>query len=62
MIPLPVPAREPQHNDEMSAVFFRELGIPEPDYNLGVGSGPHGWQTGQMLMRIEEVLLAQKPD
>jgi len=42
-----------QHYDDgMSAVFFRELDIPEPDYNLGVGSGSHGWQTGQMLMRI----------
>lgn len=52
-----------QHYDDvMSAVFFRELNLPEPAYNLGVGSGPHGWQTGQMLARIEEVLLAEKPD
>jgi len=50
------------YDDEMSAVFFREMEIPVPDYNLGIGSGPHGWQTGQMLMRIEEVLMAERPD
>jgi UDP-N-acetylglucosamine 2-epimerase len=52
-----------QHYDaQMSGVFFDEMGIPEPDYNLGVGSGSHGWQTGQMLVRTEEVLMAERPD
>jgi UDP-GlcNAc3NAcA epimerase len=52
-----------QHYDEqMSSVFFQELEIPEPDYQLGIGSGRHGAQTGAMLARIEEVLLAERPD
>ncbi|PWH19386.1 MAG: UDP-N-acetylglucosamine 2-epimerase (non-hydrolyzing) [Ardenticatenia bacterium] len=52
-----------QHYDyEMSGVFFDELGLKSPDYHLGVGSGTHGYQTGEMLKRIEEVLLAEDPD
>lgn len=52
-----------QHYDEkMSAVFFQELDIPEPEYNLGVGSGSHGWQTGQMLIQVEELLLQERPE
>ena len=46
---------------ELSAIFFDELEIPKPNYNLGVGSGTHGYQTGQMLMAIEDVLLKEKP-
>lgn len=52
-----------QHYDHgMSEVFFEELGLPRPEVNLGVGSGPHGWQTAAILTRIEEVLLAERPD
>lgn len=52
-----------QHYDRnMSAVFFDELGIPPPDVNLAVGSAGHGAQTGAMLAKIEEVLLAEQPD
>jgi UDP-GlcNAc3NAcA epimerase len=52
-----------QHYDpNMSDVFIRELGIPEPDYNLGVGSGSHGRQTASMLAGIEEILITEKPD
>ena len=52
-----------QHYDYlMDRVFFEELGIPEPAFNLGVGSGPHGWQTGEMMRRIERILLQEKPD
>ena len=52
-----------QHYDHnMSEVFFEEMDIPKPDYNLGVSGGSHGQMTGQMLMKIEEVLLEEKPD
>src|SRR5689334_15952019 len=52
-----------QHYDEnMSATFFDELEIPEPDYNLNVGPGSHGRQTAQMLERIAEILVQERPD
>lgn len=52
-----------QHYDyTMNKIFFDELGLPEPQYNLEVGSVNHGMQTGLMLSRIEEVLLKEEPD
>jgi UDP-GlcNAc3NAcA epimerase len=50
------------YDDDMSKVFFEELEIPEPAYHLGVGSGNHGYQTGEMIRKTEEILLAEKPD
>jgi UDP-GlcNAc3NAcA epimerase len=52
-----------QHYDKnMSEIFFRELDIAEPALNLGVGSGSHAWQTGEMMKGIEDVLMKEKPD
>lgn len=52
-----------QHYDHnMSDVFFEEMDIPKPDYNLGISGGSHGQMTGQMLMEIEKVLMREKPD
>jgi UDP-N-acetylglucosamine 2-epimerase len=52
-----------QHYDlQLSDVFFNELGLPEPQYNLAIGSAGHGRQTGQMLIALEEVLLRHEPD
>lgn len=52
-----------QHYDEgMSGIFFKELGIPEPDVNLGVGSGTHAAQTAVMLVGLESLMLQENPD
>jgi UDP-N-acetylglucosamine 2-epimerase len=51
-----------QHQEHgMSQVFFDELDMPEPDVNLGIGSGGDGRQTGEMLIGLEEVLLVERP-
>ncbi|WP_430934249.1 non-hydrolyzing UDP-N-acetylglucosamine 2-epimerase [Saccharicrinis sp. 156] len=52
-----------QHYDSnMSDIFFKELIIPKPYYNLGIGGGSHGQQTGLMLIEIEKILFKEKPD
>lgn len=52
-----------QHFDQnMSEVFFNELNIPKPDHNLGINSKSHGAMTGQMLEKIEEILINEIPD
>jgi len=52
-----------QHYDhDMSAVFFDELGIEEPEWNLGVGSGSHGSQTGAMLSALDDLFTQEEPD
>jgi UDP-N-acetylglucosamine 2-epimerase (non-hydrolysing) len=59
----PILVHTGQHYDEkLSDVFFRQMGIPEPDVNLEVGSGSHGWQTAEILRKIEPVLIERKPD
>ena len=51
-----------QHfDDNMSAVFFREMGIPAPDYYLGISGGSHAQMTAKMLVGIEEILIKEKP-
>ena len=58
----PILVHTGQHYDKaMSESFFQDLGIPEPDVNLGVGSGSHGEQTAQVLMKIEALLVERKP-
>ncbi len=52
-----------QHYDEnMSAIFFEEMQIPKPDYNLEVGSASHGKQTSAMIIKLEEILQDERPD
>jgi UDP-GlcNAc3NAcA epimerase len=52
-----------QHFDvNMSEIFFSELGINAPSFNLGIGGGTHGQNTGRMIEKIEEVIIAEKPD
>lgn len=50
------------YDDAMSAQFFRELNIPQPDIELGVGSGSHAEQTGKMLIGIEHAIATEQPD
>ena len=50
------------YDDNMSAIFFAEMGIPEADYNLSVGSGNHGTQTAKMMEGIESILLKEQPN
>lgn len=52
-----------QHYDfEMSRIFFQDLKIPKPNYNLEVGSGSHAWQTAETMKKLEKLVLKEKPD
>jgi len=50
------------YSEEMDSIFFKELELPKPHYNLGVGSGLHSNQTGNILIKMEPILLDEKPD
>jgi UDP-N-acetylglucosamine 2-epimerase (non-hydrolysing) len=50
------------YDDSLSDIFFRQMGIPEPNFNLEVGSGSHAAQTAEVLKRIEPILIESKPD
>jgi len=59
----PVLVHTGQHySREMSGAFLSSLRLPRPDYNLEVGSGPHGWQTAQIMEKFEKILIKEKPD
>lgn len=59
----PIVVHTGQHYDRnMSDVFFKQLGIPEPDISLGIGSGTHGLQTGKVLIEIEKAMIEHRPD
>ncbi|WP_436932585.1 non-hydrolyzing UDP-N-acetylglucosamine 2-epimerase [Halosimplex halobium] len=49
------------YSDSLDTVFFDQLDLPTPEYNLGIGSGPHGEQTGEMLIEVEKVLRDEQP-
>jgi len=58
----PVFVHTGQHYDrQMSEVFMRDLGLPSPDFELGVGSGSHAEQTAQVMLRLEPILLKERP-
>jgi UDP-GlcNAc3NAcA epimerase len=50
------------YDDNMAHIFFEEMGIPKPDYDLGVGSGTHASQTAGSLVGIEEILIKEQPN
>ena len=59
----PITIHTGQHYDEkMSDIFFRQLGIPAPEYNLNIGSGSHGEQTGKMMIGMEKIIFTERPD
>lgn len=59
----PILVHTGQHYDEkMSRIFFRDLGLPQPDVYLGVGSGTHSQQTGAIMIELEKIMLEVKPE
>lgn len=50
------------YSENMDAIFFKELDLPKPKYNLEIGSGSHGEMTGRMMIKMEEALMKEKPD